>query len=502
LTLNDLIAASGPDAAAPAGDTAAPACDGGDAVLAGLTCDSRTVEPGYLFAALPGATADGRRFIRDAVAAGAVAVLVPADTDPASLPDGVPVVTDRNARRRFARMAGAFYPERPETLCAVTGTNGKTSVASFLRQIWKTDGRCAASLGTLGVETDSGLAGGGLTTPDPVALHATLSRLAADGVTCAALEASSHGLDQFRLDGLSFKAAGFTNLSRDHLDYHETMADYAAAKARLFRHLLAEGGVAVLNRDDPVSREMSVAAQAGGADVVTYGRGSGAAIRLLSAAPTAHGQSLAIQIDGSVHMVDLPLIGDFQVENALCALGLALASGVGVTLAVAALGSLTGAPGRLETVGATPAGAAVVVDYAHTPDALATVLAAVRPHTQGRVLCVFGCGGDRDPGKRPEMGRAAGKGADVVIVTDDNPRSEDPAAIRAEALVGAHETAAEIIEEGGRRAAIRRAIALAETGDTVVIAGKGHETGQTVDGVVHPFDDRDEARAAIAGGRS
>lgn len=488
MTLSELMTATGTTAASEFQDVS----------VAGLTSDSRAVRPGFLFAALPGSATDGRRFIPQAVEAGAAALLVPDETDPASIPDGLAVVRDRNARRRFARMAGAFYPNRPATLCAVTGTNGKTSVASFLRQLWTVDGHTAASLGTLGVETKAGLAGGGLTTPDPVALHATLSSLSENGTDHAVLEASSHGLDQFRLDGLQFRAAGFTNLSRDHLDYHGDMADYAAAKARLFRHLLAPGGTAVLNRDDPVSREMGIAADAAGANVMTYGRSSGAAIRLVSAAPTAHGQALALQIDGSIHMVDLPLIGGFQADNAMCALGLALASGMGVTLAAAALASLKGAPGRLEFVGHTKTDAAVIVDYAHTPDALSTVLAAVRPHADGRVICVFGCGGDRDPGKRPLMGRAATEGADIVVVTDDNPRSEDPAAIRAQAMAGAVGVAADTSEIGNRRDAIRHAVRMADTGDIVVIAGKGHEPGQTVGDVVHPFDDRDEARAAIA----
>jgi len=469
-----------------------------DLNINGLTCDSRRVQPGWLFAALPGTVADGRTFIPQAIEQGASALLVPDNTDPTSLPDDVAVVKDRNVRRRFAQMASAFYPNRPETLCAVTGTNGKTSVACFLRHIWKAAGHKAASLGTLGVETDEGLTPGQLTTPDTVALHKTLFDLADQGIDHAVLEASSHGLDQYRLDGLQFQAAGFTNLSRDHLDYHGDMATYSAAKARLFRSLIAEGGTAVLNRDAPASQEMAVAAMAAGAQVLTYGRQSGSVIRLLNTIPRAAGQTLAVQIDGSVHMIDLPLIGDFQVENALCALGMAIASGIGTELAVAALGDVSGAPGRLEAVGQTTRGAAVIVDYAHTPDALATVLGAIRPHVSGRLICVFGCGGDRDPGKRPEMGEAAASKAETVIITDDNPRSEDPAIIRSAALAGAQGHDAEVIEIADRHAAIRKAVELAARGDVVLIAGKGHETGQIISGVVHPFDDRVEARAAIA----
>ncbi|MHC8508572.1 MAG: UDP-N-acetylmuramoyl-L-alanyl-D-glutamate--2,6-diaminopimelate ligase [Rhodospirillales bacterium] len=469
--------------------------------IAGLTCDSRAVQPGWLFAALPGADADGRDFIPHAMERGCAAVLAPKGSGPNIAP-GVPFIMCENPRRAFARMAGAFYPERPETIFAVTGTNGKTSVASFLRQIWTAEGRAAAALGTLGVETDSGFAGGGLTTPDPVRLHETLSALAAKGVDCAVLEASSHGLDQFRLDGLTFQAAAFTNLSRDHLDYHGDMKTYAQAKSRLFRDLLEKGGAAVINRDDPAGGVMAAAVRAKRADVITYGRLPDAGVRITGQTPAPGGQTLELQIFGDAHTCGLPLIGAFQAENAVCALGLALASGVSIANALAALENLKGAPGRLEYIGETAPGASVLVDYAHTPHALQAALEAVRPHVPGRIICVFGCGGDRDPGKRGPMGAAAAARADVVIVTDDNPRGEDPALIRAAALRGAEDRTAEVLEISDRRTAIREAVNMARTGDMALIAGKGHETGQIIGGVTHPFDDREEARKAAEEART
>ncbi|WP_372421946.1 UDP-N-acetylmuramoyl-L-alanyl-D-glutamate--2,6-diaminopimelate ligase [Salinarimonas chemoclinalis] len=455
-----------------------------------VAVDSRVVTPGALFVAVPGTKVDGLRFVTAAAADGATAIAGEADR-PADLPDGIAWVRVADARAALARAAARMHPGRPGTIVAVTGTAGKSSVADFVRQIEAARGNAAASLGTLGIVTASGARYGGLTTPDPVALHRTLERLAGDGITHLAMEASSHGLDQKRLDGVRLAAAAFTNLGRDHLDYHPTMDAYFEAKMRLFRVLLASDRPAVINADGDWSDRAEAVARETGRRVLTTGM-KGADLRLLSATRAGFSQRLRIAHAGGETEVDLPLIGDFQVENALVAAGLAVAAGAEPQAALAALGRLRGVPGRLEPVGETN-GALCLVDYAHKPDALRHVLATLRPFATGRLVVVVGCGGDRDPGKRPIMGRVAVEGADVAIVTDDNPRSEDPAAIRA-AVMAAAPGAREI---GDRAEAIRAGVAMLGPGDVLVVAGKGHETGQIVGDRVLPFSDHAEVRAAI-----
>jgi UDP-N-acetylmuramoyl-L-alanyl-D-glutamate--2,6-diaminopimelate ligase len=476
---------------------AAAHIDPDDAVLdgiAGLTADSRQVRPGWLFAALPGAKADGRAFIADALARGATAVLAPAGTVlPAEAPSGIRLIEDDRPRRRFAQLAAAFYRRQPGTIAAVTGTNGKTSVVNFARQIWSRLGHAAACLGTLGLTAPGRVRTGSLTTPDPVALHADLADLADAGVTHLALEASSHGLDQCRLDGVRVGIAAFTNLGRDHLDYHGDQEAYFAAKARLFDELLPPGGLAVLNADAPEAVRLGARCARRGVRTMTYGR-RGLHVRLLEADPLPEGQLLRLYVEQRPRVVLLPLIGTFQAENALCALAIALASGADTHDAIGALTRLAGVRGRLELAARTPQGAPVFVDYAHTPDALSAALAALRPHVKGRLIAVFGCGGDRDRAKRPEMGAVVARLADHGIVTDDNPRSEPPGAIRA-AILAAHPEAEEI---GDRAEAIRRGVALLGPDDALLIAGKGHEPGQEIAGVVRPFDDAEQARAAAA----
>lgn len=476
-----------------------------DPEITGLTCDSRRIEPGYLFVALPGTQVDGRDFIADALARGAAAVLAPPGTrlpepygpqgDAGGEPGGgrhVPLINTENPRRRYALLAARFFGLQPKTVAAVTGTNGKTSTAAFLRQIWQHAGHAAASMGTLGIQAPGWNRPDGLTTPDPVDLHADLKRLADMGVDHLALEASSHGLDQARLDGVRIGAAGFTNLTRDHLDYHGSVEAYLAAKLRLFAELLADGGTAVVCADDPHADAVLSAARPRAGQVLTYGE-AGRDIRLIDALPEARGLHLRLEIDWQRVDVMLPLVGRFQALNALCAIGLARATGVDTDMALAALEGLSGAPGRMELAGATANGAAVYVDYAHTPDALVNVLKASRPHTASKLHVVFGCGGDRDAGKRPEMGRAAAENADVVILTDDNPRTEDAAEIRRQARAGCPEA----LEIGDRREAIRAAIEGLAPGDLLVVAGKGHERGQIVGTETLPFDDAEEVRAAL-----
>ena len=461
--------------------------------ISGLTADSRQVAAGYLFAALPGSRADGRDFIPQALERGAAAVLAPQGT---TLPAGarpVALITDANPRRRLALLAARFYGCQPKTAAAVTGTNGKTSVASFTRQIWQALGHDAASLGTLGLQPPRADAPASLTTPDPVELHRCLATLARDHIDHVVLEASSHGLDQYRLDGIRVSAAAFTNLTRDHLDYHGTMAAYLGAKLRLFTELLLPGGTAVVNIDDPAGGDVVAACRARGVRLITYGKGE-SDLRLTAQEPTATGQNLSIRVFGKPYDLALPVAGAFQADNALAALGLVLAGEVDTARAVAALTQLAGVPGRVELVGATPAGGHVYVDYAHTPDALETVLKALRPHAADRLLVIIGCGGDRDRGKRPLMGRVAVSLADEAIITDDNPRSEDPAAIRQEMLAEARGAQ----EIGDRGAAIATAVAALGPGDVLVIAGKGHESGQIVGGQILPFDDREVARTAIS----
>ncbi len=461
-----------------------------DLAVTGMTADSRAVQPGFLFAALPGSHADGRAFINDAIAKGAVAILAPEGTR-INAPN-VALITDPDPRRRFARMAAVFHAGQPDHLVAVTGTNGKTSTADFFRQMWTMLGQSAASIGTLGVIAPGWSNPGGLTTPDPVVLHKTLAALTNDGVRYAAVEASSHGLDQGRLDGTRLTAAAFTNLTRDHLDYHPDMEAYATAKLRLFAELLPEGGTAVVNADSEQAARIVAIARGRDLRILTYGRRA-KDIRLVSATPEPGGQRLVLDLLGREHRLTLPLAGAFQAANALAALGLVIASGADPDKAVKTLEGLKGVPGRLEKVAERRNGAAVYVDYAHTPDALETVLTALRPHARGRLVVVFGCGGDRDPGKRPQMGAIAARLADRVLVTDDNPRGEDPAVIRA-AILAAAPNAGEIAD---RADAIRTACAELEAGDLLLLAGKGHETGQIVGATVHPFHDGQTAVAAI-----
>jgi UDP-N-acetylmuramoyl-L-alanyl-D-glutamate--2,6-diaminopimelate ligase len=463
-----------------------------DPEIVGITADSRTVRSGFLFAALTGTRQDGRRFAADAVTRGAVAILTDDPTALALPPEQrnrVCILIDANPQRRLALMAARLHGRQPRTIAAVTGTNGKTSVVHFTREIWTALGQPAASLGTLGLVTATERRAGALTTPDPVALYRDLAALAERGIEHVAIEASSHGLHQFRLDGLSVAAAAFTNLTRDHLDYHGDMARYRAAKERLFTDLLAPGGSAVLNRDSAEFMRLEAVCQRDGHRVVAYGADPAADLRLVAREPQTGGQSLALEVFGHRHELVLPLAGEFQAMNALAALGLVIATGGPVAAAPAALADLTGVPGRLQFVAGHHSGPAVVVDYAHTPDALATVLTAVRPHTRGRLAVLFGCGGDRDAGKRPLMGEVATRLADRVYVTDDNPRTEPPAEIRRAIL----EAAPTAIEIGDRREAIATAIAELAADDLLVIAGKGHETGQIVGTETHPFDD-----AAIA----
>ena len=460
--------------------------------ITGLSADSRAIQPGFLFAALKGVAADGVRFAPEAVKLGAVALLCAADSSLASDP-GIPVLRAADPRVALAHFAARFYPRQPETLVAVTGTAGKTSVAVFVRQIFAAAGHQAASIGTIGIVAPAGSEYGNLTTPDPIALHEALDRLARAGVSHAALEASSHGLDQRRLDGVRLTAAGFTNLGRDHMDYHPTVEDYFAAKMRLFAEILPEGGAAVIDADGPYAERVATIAGDRGQRILTTGA-AGTAIRLVSARAEGLHQALELDVFGEAMTVDLSLAGAFQASNALVAAGLAIAAGIAPATAIAALATLEGAPGRLEKVGVTRTGGAVFVDYAHKPDALDHALAALRAMTRGRLIVVVGAGGDRDPGKRPLMGEVATRRADIVIVTDDNPRSEDPAAIRAAVLAGAPGA----IEIGDRGRAIAEAVAMLREGDVLCVAGKGHETGQIVQGVVHPFSDHAAVHSAIA----
>lgn len=453
----------------------------------GLAVDSRTVKPGDLFFALGGSKTDGSRFIGAAVAAGAVAVV--ADRAHSI---SVPVIVTSNPRRALALAAAAFYARQPQTIAAVTGTSGKTSVAAFTRQLWDSLGHDAASLGTIGIVSRHRNVYGSLTTPDPVALHRALDELAGEGVTHLALEASSHGLDQHRLDGVRIAAAAFTNLSRDHMDYHPTVEHYLAAKLRLFTELAPEGAPAVIAADHEHSAAVIAAARARKLDVMTVGR-CGEGIRLVDAAIDGFGQLMTIEYRGQTHRLRLPLVGEFQIENALVAAGLVIATGSDVARTFAALEKLQGAKGRLELIGERN-GAPVFVDYAHKPDALMKALEALRPYAKKRLVVVFGAGGDRDAGKRPLMGAIAAQHADAVIVTDDNPRSENPAAIRAEILAAANGAK----EIGDRAEAIRSAIASLQSGDVLLIAGKGHEAGQIVGDKVLPFSDHEAASSALA----
>jgi UDP-N-acetylmuramoyl-L-alanyl-D-glutamate--2,6-diaminopimelate ligase len=470
--------------------------------LKGLASDSRKVKPGYLFAALAGTKTDGARFVKDAVARGAIAVLgAPALADDVAAL-GVRFIADENPRAGLARLASQFFPGQPETVAAVTGTKGKSSIVAFLREIWTALGKPAASLGTVGVISPQGEMALSHTTPDPIEIHELLSRLKREGVDHLAIEASSHGLDQHRLDGVKISACGFTNITRDHMDYHPTFEDYLTAKLRLFTEVVQAGGVAVVNADAEHADRFIDAARARGLRLITVGR-KGDTIRLDRREDRGGAQALTLHYQGKIFYLELPQAGEFQASNALVAAGLAIGlldEGEDAGKVFAALEHLKGAPGRMEKVAFAANGAPIYVDYAHTPDSLEKVLEALRPHTAGKLHVVFGCGGDRDKGKRPLMGAIAVRLADDVIVTDDNPRTEDATTIRREILAAAPGAR----EIGDRAEAIRAAVASLQTGDVLILAGKGHEAGQYINGEIHPFSDRDQAIAAALdlGGRA
>ena len=462
----------------------------GTVPILGLTADSRAVKPGFLFAALPGTRTDGSKFIADALARGAAAILVPQGGAPERATG--PVLEDADPRRRLALIAARFFGLQPNTVVAVTGTNGKTSVASFVRQLWQAQGISSASLGTIGVVSPNGTRKLNHTTPDPIELHSILAELAKDGVTHLALEASSHGLEQRRLDGVHLAAAAFTNISRDHLDYHASVEDYFEQKLRLFRELLPTGAPVVVDVDSEGGKRVAEIAIARRLRLITVGE-AGETLRLVSAENDGFAQHLRILHAGKTYEVKLPLVGDFQAANALVAAGLVIGTGGDPARVIPALANLRGAKGRLDLTGTTKTGAPIFIDYAHTPDALTKALQALRPYVKARLVVVFGCGGDRDKGKRPEMGAAAAANADHVIVTDDNPRSEKPAAIR-RAILAAAPNAVEIAD---RATAINQAIRGLRAGDVLLIAGKGHETGQIVGDKIIPFSDHDAVASAL-----
>lgn len=455
------------------------------ATVTGFAIDHRKVAPGTVFGAFQGMRVNGEDFIAAAVASGAVAVVA----RPEARVEGAVHIADREPRAAFARLATAFYRPFPPMTVAVTGTNGKTSTVELTRQLWRAAGHPAASIGTLGVTTNDERVTTGLTTPDIVTFLSNVAGLAREGVTHLAFEASSHGLSQYRTEGLPVRAAAFTNLSRDHLDYHADMAEYFTAKMRLFAEVLDPDGTAVVWADDPYAERVIDLARARGNRLFTVGE-HGQTLRLLGREPTLLGQRLELEADGKAHKVTLPLIGAYQAANALTAAALVVATGGEWAPTLANLARLTPVRGRLERAAISKAGAPVYVDYAHTADALEAAIAALRPHVAGRLIVVFGAGGDRDTGKREPMGEAAARHADVVIVTDDNPRSEDPAAIRAAVMKGAPGAR----EIGDRREAIAAAVAMAGQDDIVLVAGKGHETGQIVGELVLPFDDVAVAR--------
>jgi len=461
--------------------------------ISGLAVDSRAVKPGDLFFAVSGTKTDGARFIEAAIAAGAVAI---AGERPPTGGCRVPFVTTPNPRRALALAAAKLYPNQPSTIAAVTGTSGKTSVAAFTRQIWQHLGFEAASIGTIGLVSPKRTIYGSLTTPDPIALHRQLDEIAREGVTHLAFEASSHGLDQYRLDGVRVSAGAFTNLSRDHMDYHPDVAHYLAAKLRLFRDLVVPGGIAVISADHDCSPEVIEAARERGLRTMTVGHkgdGAGEGIRVAATLVDGFAQRLELEHRGRRYSVHLPLVGEFQIENAIVAAGLAIGTGSAPENVFAALEQLKGAKGRLERVGEYRE-APIFVDYAHKPDALEKALQALRPYVKRKLVVVFGAGGDRDAGKRPLMGAIAAENADEIIITDDNPRSENPHLIRA-AILAAAKDAKEI---GDRAEAIGKAIGGLATGDVLLIAGKGHETGQIIGDQVLPFSDHDAVAQALA----
>lgn len=460
-----------------------------DARITGFAIDHRKVAPGTIFGAFRGSRFNGEDYIGQAIADGAVAIV----SAPGVAVEGVVHIVDEEPRRLFARLAARFFAPFPDTTVAVTGTNGKTSTVELTRQLWRMAGFHAASIGTLGVTTADDQVSTGLTTPDIVTFLSNMAGLRKEGVTHAAFEASSHGLSQYRTEGLPVRAVAFTNLSRDHLDYHGTMEAYFAAKLRLFDEVVDADGAAVIWADDAYSSGVIEAVKARGVRAITVGAG-GETIRLLDRTPTALGQTLKLKIDGKTRDVKLPLIGAYQAANALVATGLIIATGGDVDRTLSDLQRVAPVRGRLERAALSKTGAPIYVDYAHTPDGLEAAIAALRPHTAGRLITVFGAGGDRDTGKRPLMGEVAARLSDIAIVTDDNPRSEDPAAIRRDVMSGAPGA----IEIGGRREAIAEAIARTEAGDIVLIAGKGHEQGQIVGDRVLPFDDVSVARECAA----
>ena len=460
-----------------------------DSIVTGFAIDHRKITPGTVFGAFQGAAFNGEDFIDDAIAAGAVAVVA----RPEAVVRGAVHIAEANPRQAFARIAAKFFRPFPDHVAAVTGTNGKTSTAELTRQLWRMAGHNAASIGTLGITTASDQAKTGLTTPEIVTFLANMSGLAREGVSHAIFEASSHGLSQYRSEGVPVSVAAFTNLSRDHLDYHGTMEAYFEAKMRLFDEVVDESGCAVIWADDVWSDQVIARARKREIRLITVGE-KGKGIQLLSRQPTQLGQTLELRIQGDVHKVKLPLIGAYQAANALVAAGVVMASGGEIESLLSHLARLQPVRGRLERAVITKSGAPVYVDYAHTPDGLRAAIAALRPHTKGKLITVFGAGGDRDTGKRPEMGAVAVADSDIVIVTDDNPRSEDPSLIRADVMAGA-KGAHEI---GDRRYAIAFAIEHAEPDDIVLIAGKGHEQGQIIMGRVLPFDDVEVARECAA----
>jgi UDP-N-acetylmuramoyl-L-alanyl-D-glutamate--2,6-diaminopimelate ligase len=469
-----------------------PDCDvpasAGSSAVAAIACDSRAVTRGAVFFAVPGTQADGLSFASAAIANGAIAVV--AERAP-SQDIGAPVIVVPDVRAALSRAAARFYPRQPDVIAAITGTSGKTSVASFVRQIWAQQGQRAAALGTTGLVGPDGATSASLTTPDPITLHRSLDEVARRGVTHLAMEASSHGLDQRRLDAVRLTTAGFTNLSRDHLDYHRELEDYFAAKMRLFEDLLKPGQTAVVDADGEFSARVSEICKRRGLKLMTTGR-NGVDLRLISQSPRPDATDITIEAQGCRLALCLPLAGDFMISNALVAAGLCIAAGSDVEASVNALASLKGAPGRLEKIG-TYKDAPIFVDYAHKPDALEKVLAVLRPLATGKLVVVFGCGGNRDAGKRPIMGEIAARLADVVIITDDNPRSENPADIRA-AIKMAVPDALEIAD---RAQAIAEAVGLLERGDVLLVAGKGHETGQIFADRTVPFSDHEAVRAAL-----
>ena len=458
-----------------------------DVLVSGLTCDSREVKPNYIFAALPGTVTDGRKYIEGAIEKGAGAILSTSGLD---LP--IPYLASDNPRLAYAKMAAKFYAGQPKTLVAMTGTNGKSSTVEFLRQIWAFAGKQAACFGTLGVQAPKGYRPLTHTTPDAVALHQTLSGLKAEGVTHAAMEASSHGLDQYRLDGVKITAAGFSNLTQDHFDYHADAEEYFQAKARLFTELTPKDAPVVINVNDEYGQRLVKICGDRGQDVMQVGW-SGQDIRIDEVMPRASSQIVDLVVQGKRDKIELPLAGEFQTLNAIAALGLAMVTGVNADKALEALGHLKGVAGRMERAGQTKEGAPIFVDFAHTEDGLDKLLRSVRPHTMGKIIVAFGCGGDRDPDKRPKMGRVAAKLADDVIVTDDNPRTEDAASIRKAVLKGCPNAT----EIGDRAKAIRAGIKKLSANDCLVIAGKGHEQGQIVGTKTIPFSDVKQVGAAL-----